>query len=82
VPDARGNFKGMSVPADAWERIFGPGGLEEQQRRYEPESETGAFRAALEEEMRGAEQWVAAERERERQWLDRHMRCACRACQD
>jgi hypothetical protein len=24
MPDAHGNFKGMSVPAAAWERIFGP----------------------------------------------------------
>ena len=23
MPDANGNFKGVSVPADAWERIFG-----------------------------------------------------------
>lgn len=23
MPDAHGNFKGMSVPAAAWERIFG-----------------------------------------------------------
>ena len=22
-PDAEGNFKGMSVPAEAWERVFG-----------------------------------------------------------
>lgn len=23
MPDSTGNFKGMSVPADAWDRIFG-----------------------------------------------------------
>jgi hypothetical protein len=23
VPDAQGNFKGISVPASAWERVFG-----------------------------------------------------------
>ena len=23
MPDAQGNFKSISVPADAWERIFG-----------------------------------------------------------
>lgn len=24
MPDANGNFKGISVPSAAWERVFGP----------------------------------------------------------
>lgn len=53
MPDADGNIKGISVPADAWERVFGNPWIAKQEARgvrvvLDPEIRPGDIRFELE----------------------------------